>query len=85
MVLASVIGADKDCDANLRRIFGDDLDLAVRNLDHFINSLDVSTRASSYGVQDDEWKALLSEALAGERGKNFIGSHDSVMKNLVVS
>jgi phosphonate metabolism-associated iron-containing alcohol dehydrogenase len=85
MVLASVIGEDKDCDASLRRIFGDDLDLAVKSLDHFINSLDVSTRASSYGVQNDEWKALLTEALAGERGKNFIGSHDSVMKNLIVS
>jgi len=85
MVLASVIGEDKDCDASLRRIFGDDLNLAVRDLDHFINSLGVSTRASSYGVQKDEWKALLAEALAGERGKNFIGSHESVMKNLIVS
>ena len=85
MVLASVIGENEDCDVSLRRIFGDDLLLAVKNLDHFINSLDVSTRASSYGVQNDEWKALLTEALAGERGKNFIGSHDSVMKNLIVS
>jgi alcohol dehydrogenase len=84
MVLASVIGEDDDCDTNLRRIFGDDLDQAVTELDRFINGLDVSTKASSYGVQSEEWKELLTLALAGERGLNFIGTHERVMKNFSI-
>ena len=71
MVLASVIGEDDVCDTILRRIFGDDLDQAVTELDRFINGLDVSTKASSYGVQSEEWKELLTEALAGERNSMF--------------
>jgi alcohol dehydrogenase len=84
MVLASVIGEDEVCDASLRRIFGDDLDQAVTRLDRFINGLEVSTRASSYGVQTEEWKELLTQALAGERGRNFIGTHERVMENFSI-
>jgi len=84
MVLASVIGEDDTCDANLRRIFGDDLDKAVTELDRFLNGLDVSTKASSYGVQVEEWKELLTHALSGERGLNFIGRHERVMENFKI-
>jgi phosphonate metabolism-associated iron-containing alcohol dehydrogenase len=84
MVLASVTGEDIDCDTNLRRIFGDDLNKAVRELDRFINDLEVSTKASSYGVQSEEWKELLTLALAGERGQNFIGTHERVMENFSI-
>lgn len=84
MVLASVIGEDEVCDSNLRRIFGEDLGVAVSQLENFINGLDVSTRASSYGVQKEEWKELLTQALAGERGLNFIGTHERVMENFSI-
>lgn len=84
MVLASVVGEDDTCDANLRRIFGDDLDKAVTELDRFLNGLDVSTKASSYGVQVEEWKELLTLALSGERGLNFIGTHERVMENFKI-
>ncbi len=84
MVLASVIGEDENCDTSLRRIFGDDLDQAVMDLDRFINGLDVSTKASSYGVKSEEWKSLLTSALAGERGLNFIGTHERVMENFSI-
>jgi len=84
MVLASVIGESESCDNSLRRIFGSDLDNAVLELDRFINALGVSTRASSYGVQNEEWKALLTSALAGERGLNFIGTHERVMENFSI-
>ena len=84
MVLASVIGEDEDCDTSLRRIFGDDLEQAATDLEQFINGLDVSTRASSYGVQSEEWRALLTTALAGERGLNFIGTHERVMENFSI-
>jgi alcohol dehydrogenase len=84
MVLASVIGENDTCDAYLRRIFGDDLDKAVTELDRFLNDLDVSTNASSYGVQVEEWKELLTQALSGERGLNFIGTHERVMENFYI-
>ena len=84
MVLASVIGEDEVCDTILRRIFGDNLDKAVTKLDQFINGLEVSTKASSYGVQSEEWEELLTSALAGERGLNFIGTHERVMENFSV-
>ncbi len=84
MVLASVIGEDDACDTNLRRIFGDNLDHAEMDLKRFINGLDVSTKASCYGVQSEEWEALLTSALAGERGLNFIGTHERVMENFSV-
>ena len=84
MVLASVIGEDKNCDEQLSRIFGDDLNLAVSKLEQFICGLDVSTKASSYGVQNEEWIELLTQALAGERGRNFIGTHQRVMDNFKI-
>ena len=80
MVLASVIGEDAQCDQNLRRIFGDDLNSAVAKLKNFLNGLGVSTEASSYGVKREEWKELLSEAFAGERGRNFIGTFERVLE-----
>ena len=84
MVLASVIGESVNCDTNLRRIFGDDLEQAVVKLERYINDLGVSTRASSYGVQNEEWRTLLTSALAGERGRNFIGTHERVMENFSI-
>lgn len=84
MVLASVIGQDAGCDETLRRIFGNDLNAAVTHLERLLHDLGVSTEASSYGVQKEEWKDLLADALAGERGKNFIGTHESVFKNFSI-
>ncbi len=80
MVLASVTGEDAECDQNLRRIFGDDLDAAVAELENFLNNLGVATEASSYGVEREEWETLLTEAFAGERGRNFIGTFDRVLE-----
>ncbi|MFT5114111.1 MAG: phosphonate metabolism-associated iron-containing alcohol dehydrogenase [Parasphingorhabdus sp.] len=84
MVLASVIGEDVDCDNSLRRIFGENLSLAEASLDEFISRLGVSTKASSYGVQKDEWKEMLTSALTGERGLNFIGSHQRVIQDFTI-
>jgi len=84
MVMASVIGEDPDCDRNLARIFGDDLQAGVTRLDAFLNDLGVSTRASDYGVQQDEWRNLLTSALAGERGRNFIGSSKRVLDSFTI-
>lgn len=84
MVMASVIGEDTICDHNLQRIFGDDLNGAVDDLRRLLLELGVSTEASDYGVQEEEWRSLLTDALAGERGKNFIGTRENVFKNFSI-
>ena len=84
MVLASVIGEDAECDQNLRRVFGDDLDSAVVALEKFLNGLGVPTKASSYGIQNEQLNELLTTALAGERGRNFIGRLERVLEKFTV-
>jgi phosphonate metabolism-associated iron-containing alcohol dehydrogenase len=83
MVMASVLGADEDCDHSLQRIFGDDLNAGVVRLKNFLADLDVSTNPVDYGVEGEEWRALIDAALAGQRGQNFIGTHARVMQCFV--
>ena len=67
------IGADAQCDVNLRRIFGPDLRAGADRLRMMIESLGVSTSPADYGLNDAEWRCLVERAMQGERGKNFIG------------
>jgi phosphonate metabolism-associated iron-containing alcohol dehydrogenase len=83
MVMASVIGADADCDESLRRIFGRDLEAGVNRLENFLADLGVSTDPADHGVEREEWQTLLDTALAGERGQNFIGSRERIMECFV--
>ncbi|MGI8894881.1 MAG: iron-containing alcohol dehydrogenase PsrA [Casimicrobiaceae bacterium] len=69
------IGCDLVCDSNLRKIFGEDLRASV-TLRSFIESLGVATQPSAYGLNDNEWRMLIERAMAGERGRNFIGRAD---------
>jgi alcohol dehydrogenase YqhD (iron-dependent ADH family) len=78
-----VLGADEDCDHSLQRIFGDDLDAGVDRLENFLVNLGVSTDPVDYGLEGEEWRALIDTALAGQRGQNFIGSHARVMQCFV--
>lgn len=78
MVMRSVIGHDPVCDASLRRVFGADLDAGARRLAAFLGALGVSTRAVDYGIAEGEWESLIDSALAGERGRNFIGKRSAL-------
>ena len=69
-------GHNATCDANLRRIFGDDLAAGAASLAAFLEGLGVSTAPASYGLSAGDWKALVLKATQGERGRNFIGQHD---------
>jgi hypothetical protein len=42
----------------------------------------VSTDRADYGIADGEWRALIETAMAGERGRNFIGSRARVIASL---
>jgi alcohol dehydrogenase len=70
------LGYSADCDANLRRILGNDLGAGVERLAAFLEGLGVSTNPASYGLSASDWRALVLKASQGERGRNFIGRHD---------
>jgi alcohol dehydrogenase class IV len=76
MVLGRAIGIDPGRDAVLARIFDGDLASAPERLASFLAGLGVSTQFSAYGVSEAESRHLVSGALEGVRGKNFIGSRD---------
>jgi len=70
------LGHRREVDANLRRIFGDDLAAGATRLAAFLEGLGVSTDPASYGLSAADWRALVVKASQGERGRNFIGRHD---------
>lgn len=79
LVMRAVIGCDDDCDSALAHIFGSDLSRGADRLEAFLEGLGVSTKAADHGVQDADWSALIEDALAGERGRNFIGRREVLL------
>ena len=77
--MQAVIGDDVECDAGLRRIFGEDLRAGVARLTDFLTDLGVSVSSEDHGVPRDVFRNLIAAAFVGERGRNFIGSKDRVM------
>ena len=73
MVLERAIGASAERDAVLARVFDVPLARAPAFLNEFLEGLGVSTRFESYGVSADESARMITNALDGVRGKNFIG------------
>jgi phosphonate metabolism-associated iron-containing alcohol dehydrogenase len=82
MVLRSVIGINSECDAALARIFGSNLEEGAARLQGFLEELGVSTRPADHGVGRDEWRAIVEEAVLGERGQNFIGSKEGLLAQI---
>lgn len=74
MVCERAIGRKPDRDLVLARIFGPDLEHAPGKLATFIESLGVKTRFIDYGVSEAEAAQMVTHALSGVRGKNFIGA-----------
>lgn len=72
-VMRWAMGAQPECDAALRRVFGPDLEAGAERLGAFLRNLGVSTDPTAYGVSAVEWNRLVGKALEGERGRNFIG------------
>jgi phosphonate metabolism-associated iron-containing alcohol dehydrogenase len=73
-VLGLAWGRDAGRDRVLQRIFGPDLAHAQSQLEQFLQSLEVKTEFSDYGVSDTEAREMVEYALQGARGKNFIGA-----------
>ncbi len=74
LVLARAIGHSSQRDAVLARVFDCPLPEAADVLQNFLEALGVSTRFESYGIAAGERARMLRDALAGVRGKNFIGA-----------
>jgi len=79
LVMRSVIGCDAACDAALGRIFGADLNAGAARLEAMLQALGVSVRAADHGIAELDWQALIDDALAGERGRNFIGRREALL------
>jgi len=80
LVMRSAIGCDPACDAALKAIFGPDLAAGADRLADFLAGLGVSTRAEDHGIAFGDWRRLVVDALAGERGKNFIGRREALLE-----
>ena len=74
MVLERAIGTDLARDAILASIFDGPLADAPQALADFLEGLGVSTRFDAYGVSAPEAQRLVTDALAGVRGRNFVGA-----------
>lgn len=78
MVLQRAIGVRTDRDAVLREALGVPLDAAPHHLAAFIEGLGVKTRFADYGVSDDEAERMVLHAQDGARGRNFIGTLETM-------
>jgi hypothetical protein len=74
MVLERAAGRRADRDAVLAQIFDGDLAQAPRKLRAFLEGVGVATEFSAYGVDAAESQRMVTQALDGVRGRNFIGA-----------
>jgi alcohol dehydrogenase len=81
-LIRCVSGFDADCDAGLKQIFGPDLAIGADELTRMLKKLGVQTRAQDFGVTPDKWREMVKFALEGERGRNFIGDREVILKTL---
>ena len=56
------------------------MNAGAARLDGFFERLGISTVVSDYGVGPEEWSSLVDDALAGERGRNFVGSREALLR-----
>ncbi|MBB6356009.1 phosphonoacetaldehyde reductase [Aminobacter aganoensis] len=80
MIIRSVAGEGGICAEGLNAIFGRGADGAADQLMAFLAKLGVATNHHHYGIEDGEWRELIDLAFDGERGQNFIGRKDNLLK-----
>ena len=82
MVMRAVAGCDAACDTSLRRIFGNDLVAGAARLETFLKKLGISPDATAHGIAARDWARLVDDALAGDRGRNFIGRREALLAEM---
>jgi alcohol dehydrogenase class IV len=73
MVMEWAIGHDTMCDEGLAGVFGEDLKAGHKKFEKFMDDLGVSRDPTSYGPSQADWDGWLADAVAGEKGKSFLG------------
>ena len=80
MVMRSMEGVGGLCGEGLAAIFGtDSMAAAADALQRQLEALGIATAPASYGIAEDEWRALILAAFDGERGQNFIGERGRML------
>jgi len=74
MVMQAAVGVDAECDATIAAIFDCPAEEAAGRLSGFLQALGVATEPSAYGIEDERWREIVTAAISGPRGRNFIGS-----------
>lgn len=74
-VMQAAIGADAACDAALAEIFRP-LAQAPARLRALLDELGVPREPKEFGIESEQWMTIVRDAIAGTRGKNFIGLAD---------
>ena len=80
MIIRSVAGEGGICAEGLSSIFGTDAAGAADHLAALLAKLGVATDRRDYGIGDGEWRELIDLAFDGERGQNFIGTKDRLLR-----
>lgn len=79
-VLASYHDCQSDVAQDLRQLFGQDLNMASHQLTTWFHGLGVKTSPQEYGYNNEQWTALVTNALQGERGQNFSGDPEALIQ-----
>lgn len=74
MVLGLAAGVDQARDDVLSSVFEGDLAAAPARLASFLERVGVKTDFADYGVQEEDSRRMIRDAMQGARGKNFIGA-----------
>jgi hypothetical protein len=74
MVLERASGIDPGRDTVLAAVFEGDLRGAPLRLARFLEGVGVQTSFEAYGVSADDSRRMVTQALDGVRGRNFIGA-----------
>ncbi|WP_216638476.1 iron-containing alcohol dehydrogenase PsrA [Endozoicomonas arenosclerae] len=83
-VMRSVSGENSVCDQALKAIFGEDLAAGSDYLENWLKDLGIKVQPEDYQYDPADWQRLLTSALAGERGKNFIGQGEALLTSYAV-
>lgn len=74
LVWSLALGVSAERDQILGQIFGPDVSDGPAALESFLNSVGVSCDFADYGFNDDQMSEIVSAAMRGPRGRNFINS-----------
>lgn len=79
------MGLDADYDATIAAIFDVPAEDAPGTLRAILRGLGVATDPTTYGIYTAEWREIVTTAIDGPRGRNFIGTAGRLSQMLYAS